>query len=213
MYGVQVLSLARARGGLEALEPMTRSMVEQFPLIPSWRCGLVYLYRDLGRLEDARPPFEILAGPGFTDLQRDANWLIGIALLASVCASLEDAPRAAALYDLLAPLQDATVLAGLPAEIYGSVHDYLMPLAAVLDRWDDAEMHFEAGQAANERMGCRSFSLIAQAEWGRLLAARGRPGDVDRARAVFEACRSASAAVGMVRLVDGCDVAIARLVG
>ena len=213
MYGVQLLALVRARGSddaVAALEPTLRSLVDQFPLIPSWRCGLAYLQRDLGRKDDARTTFEALAVHDFADLPRDANWVVGMALLAPVCQWLGDAARAAVLHDLLWPLRDRTVIAGLPADVYGSVHGPLMSLAAALGRWDDAEDHFVAAGEANRRMGCRTFGLITELEWGRLLLDRGGADDLERARSVLASCRAACEEAGMTRTARLCDEALVR---
>ena len=83
-------------------------MVEQYPDIPSWRCGLAMLYGQLDRLEEARSEFERLAERGFEDLPRDLFWLIGMTLLADGCCALGDRARVAVLYDLLLPYADRT---------------------------------------------------------------------------------------------------------
>ena len=213
MYGVQVLALARARGddaAVAALEPTLRSLVDQFPLIPSWKCGLAYLQRDLDRRDDARATFEALAVRDFADLPRDANWVVGIGLLAPVCQWLGDTRRAALLHDLLWPLRDRTVIAGLPADVYGSVHGPLMSLAATLGRWDDAEAHFVAAADANRRMGCRTFGLITELEWGRLLVDRGGADDLARARSVLSACQVACEEAGMTRTARLCAEGLVR---
>lgn len=213
MYGVQVLALARARGGLEALEPLLRAMVEQYPLVPAWTCGLLYLLRDLGKLDEARPVFESLAARGFADIPRDANWTIGMALTSVVCCELRDEARAALLYEDLWPLRDRTAIAGLPADIWGSVHGYLMMLAATMGRWDDAEAHFVAAVAADERMGARSCLLLTSLEWARLLIRRGRPSDLVAARSLLNDGRAAGVEAGMTFYVTRCDEALVRVAG
>ena len=209
MYGIQVLALARARGGLDALEPLLRSMVEQYPLIPSWTCGLLYLLRDLDKLDEARPMFEALASRDFADIPRDANWSIGIALVSAVCCGLEDSERAATLYELLAPIRDTTVIAGLPSDIWGSVHGYLMMLAATMGRWDDAEAHYAASRVADERMGATSCLLLTSLEWARLLVRRGRPEDRRAARALLLENRALGEALAMPYFVARCDEVLA----
>ncbi len=54
MYGVSQFALRRLRGELEELVPLVAAMVESYPLIPAWRAGLAYLYRELGRRDGAR---------------------------------------------------------------------------------------------------------------------------------------------------------------
>ena len=210
MYGIQMSALARARGGLELLEPVVRSMVEQYPLIPSWKSGLLYLLREMGKLDEARPLFESFAERSFADIPRDANWTAGIALLSAVCSSLEDAPRAEVLYELLWPVRERTVTAGLPADVFGSVHGWLMMLSATRGRWDEAEGHFQAAQEADARAGCRTWSLVTRLEWARLLLRRGGADDVATARSLLTGCRSSAAELGMAYFASHCDEALAR---
>ena len=201
MYGVQLSALTRARGDLDALIPTLEAMVQQFPLIPSWKCGLAYLYRDAGRLDVARAVFEELAEDDFAGIPLDANWKAGMALLAPVCVALGDTARAEVLYRALAPVADTAVVAGMPADVLGSVHGPLALLAGALGRWGDAERHFTAALEADERMGCVPPPILLQLEWGRLLAAAGDA----RAEGALRRCRDEAAAVGMVNLVARCD--------
>jgi hypothetical protein len=200
MYGVGQLGLARSRGGIELLVPIVESMVEQFPLIPAWRCALAYNYRELSMLDEAREQLEILAVDDFGALPRDANWIVGMAIVATVCNSLGDRDRAAVVYDMLLPHAESMVVAGMPAEVLNSVHGPLALLAATLGRWDDAEAHHLAGEAANLRMGNRMWVINDRWEWGRLIAGRGSDGDSDRARTLLAACAAEAREVGMTRV-------------
>jgi hypothetical protein len=208
MYGVAQLGLARARGDVEPLIPLLETMVEQFPLIPSWGCGLAYVHRDVGDLANARVVFDRFASTGF-DLPRDANWLVGVSLLGVVAHSLGDVDAAAALHDLLLPMADTCITAGMPADYYGSTHAPLALLAVTLDRWDDAQRHYDAAIAANDRLGCRSWNLYTQLEWGRVLVGRG---DSAAAGDLLRLVRSEAQQTGMTRveplagdLLDGLD--------
>ena len=211
MYGVQLSAMERARGNPETLEATFVSMVERFPLIPSWRCALSYLYRDIGKLDEARRVYEPLAAEDFAGIPRDANWAVGMVLVSTVCSSLDDVARAETLYDLLVPIQDQTVLAGMPADFFGSVHASLMLLAATLGRWDEAASRFASAQAAHERMGCRSSSLLTSLEWGRLMGGRGSDGDVAAAARLLADTRDEAAGVGMTRVARLCSDELVRL--
>jgi hypothetical protein len=115
MYGVAHIDIARARGGVEELEPLVAGMVEQYPLLPAWRTGLIYLNAMLDRPDDVREQVEILAADDFADLPTDANWGIAVALLIFGCAVVGDQQRAARLYEMLLPYGEYFVIAGLPA--------------------------------------------------------------------------------------------------
>jgi class 3 adenylate cyclase/tetratricopeptide (TPR) repeat protein len=182
MYGVAQFALRRLRGGLEELVPLVASMVESFPLVPAWRSGLAYLYRELGRRNDAREQLEVLAADNFAFLPRDGNWMVGAAILATVCHLVGDQERACALYAEFVEYEDFVVTAGLPADILGSAHHFLMLLAATMKRWDVFERHANEALARNEAMGGRPWLATTQVELASVLSARNHRGDAERAR-------------------------------
>jgi tetratricopeptide (TPR) repeat protein len=200
MYGVAHLALTRSRGGLEEVLPVVASMVEQFPLIPAWRCALAYTYRELDMLDEAGEQLDILAVDDFRGMPLDANWSVGMSIIATVCNSRGDQARAQIVYDLLLPHSESIVIAGLPAEVLNSMHGSLALLAATLGRWDEAEAHHRAGEAANLRMGNRLWVITDRFEWGRVIARRGWDGDADGARGILETCAAEAREVGMTRV-------------
>jgi tetratricopeptide (TPR) repeat protein len=187
MYGVFQFALRRLRGGLEELEPLVASMVESFPLVPAWRSGLAYLYRELDRREGAREQLEVLAADNFSPLPRDGDWMVGAAILATVCHLLGDEERASALYAEFVDYQDFVVTAGLPADILGSAHHFLMLLAATMKRWDVFERHADEALKRNEAMGGRPWLATTQVELASVLTARDHLGDTERARHLLDA--------------------------
>ena len=96
-------------------------LAEQFPAIPAWRSSLAASHAELGHDSEARAVFESLAAQDFDDVPLDAQWAISLTLLAEVAASLGDAPRARALYELLSPYDGLIVIAGRAAASYGPV--------------------------------------------------------------------------------------------
>jgi class 3 adenylate cyclase/tetratricopeptide (TPR) repeat protein len=202
MYGVLQLALRRMRGGLEDLIDVIAAMVEQYPLVPAWRSGLAYLYRELGRLDEARGPFEVTAADDFAMLPRDGNWMVGIAISATVNSSLGDTERAAWLYRELAPFEDAVVIAGLPADVLGSAHHFLMMLAATLERWDDFERHAREALARNDAMGARPWAATTRLELATILTRRGHAGDDERARQILAECLDTCDELGLPNLAQ-----------
>jgi tetratricopeptide (TPR) repeat protein len=188
MYGVLQLALRRMRGGLEETIDVIAAMVEQYPLVPAWRSALAYVYRELGRLDEAREPFEVTAADDFAMLPRDGNWMVGIAISAVVCSSLGDTERAAWLYREYVPFEDAVVLAGIPADVVGSAHHFLMLLAATLERWDDFERHAREALARNDAMRSPPWTSTTRFELATILTRRGRAGDAERARQLLAEC-------------------------
>ena len=200
MYGVTQFAIRRLRGDLEELVPLVAAMVESFPLVPAWRSGLAYLYRELGRREGAREQLEVLAADDFALLPRDGNWMVGAAILATVCHLLGDQERASALYAEFVDYQDFVVTAGLPADILGSAHHFLMLLAATMKRWDAFEHHANEALKRNEAMGARPWLATTQVELASVLAVRDHQGDTDRARHLVDASLKTCEELGLTGL-------------
>jgi hypothetical protein len=202
MYGVAQIDLARARGGVEALEPLVADMVERYPLLPAWRTGLLYLYAMLDRPDDARHQIEILAAQDFADLPADANWGIAIAILIEGCAYVGDQKRAARLYEMLSPYAEYCVIAGLPALTNGSFELSLALAAATTDRWDLADSHFARAMQRNAEIGARAWTVHGKFEYAALLVRRRDPSDAQRLRQLLRECLDGAAEMGMPRVVD-----------
>src|SRR5262249_37182593 len=104
-FQTQLMLLRRARGQLEEVaKGMTEWMTAHAHLAlgASFRCGLAQVFTELGRTGEAREVFEQLAAERFggrhpTDLCSD------MACLAETCAFLDDATRAAMVYEKLLP--------------------------------------------------------------------------------------------------------------
>ncbi len=202
MYGVAQIDIARARGGLEALEPLVAGMVEQYPLLPAWRTGLIYLYAMLDRPDDVREQVEILAADDFADLPTDANWGIAIALLTLGCAVVGDQKRAARLYEMLLPYGDYCVIAGLPAISDGSVELWLALAAGTTDRWDFADEHFARAMERNAESGARAWTVHGKYEYAALLVRRSHETDEPRLGGLLRECLAGATEMGMTRVID-----------
>jgi len=79
----------------------------------------------------------------------------------------------------------------------GCVARNLGRLAALLERWDEAEAHFERAIEVNGRVGARPQLAHCEDAYARMLAARGDPADRDRAVDLMDAARAAYRELGM----------------
>ena len=150
-----------------------------------------------GRVEEARVglrPFT--RGPG--SIRPLMSWLPAMASVTDAVSALGEREAAAAAYEALLPYAGQNVVSGAGMSgVVGAVAHYLGMLAAVMERWDDADRHYEEAVAFQGRMGAPPFvarSRILQAE---ALARRGRSTDLRRARELAEAGRAASRELGM----------------
>ncbi|MGZ6378988.1 MAG: ATP-binding protein, partial [Candidatus Limnocylindrales bacterium] len=108
-FAVQVLYLRREQARMGELEDAVRETLGTNAGRAAWRAGLALLLHETGRTEEARSEFELLARDGFGWIPRDGDWMVVSALAADLAHALDDAPRAALLYDLLTPFADTNV--------------------------------------------------------------------------------------------------------
>ncbi len=189
------------RGRVEKTEPVpARAVGEQFPAPPGQPAWLLRGLVEQGRHEEARAALDRLAAGNFAALPRGGARLISLALLAEVCAALADRPRAAALYPLLAPFAGRVVTTVGGSLCLGSAAYYLGLLATTLERWPQAEQHFEAAAALHERFGARPFLAQTWFSHGRMLLARGERGDAERAARLLAQAHGLAEELGMAPL-------------
>ncbi len=196
-YAQAMFNIRREQGRLGEVEPSVRRFIELYPALVAWRAALALLLLELGREDEARAEFEALAARGFDDLPRDANWLIGVTLLAEVCGGLGDGVRAEALYAQLEPYSGRNVVVGRAATCNGSASRLLGILAAAMGAWELAEGHFISALAMHERMGARPWCARTQTAYARMLLTRRSEGDGARAAELLHEAAATAETHGM----------------
>ena len=195
-HGLQLFVLRRTQGRLAEIEDLIRSSAGQYPTYPIWQCVLVDAAAQLGREAEARARLEGLAADTFAGLPFDEEWLVGMTLLAEAAASLGEVIHAAAIYDLLLPYADR-VAVSYPEVSTGAVARYLAVLAATLGRWGEAEGHFETARQMNARIGARAWLAHTEFDFARMLRARNRDGDIQRANDLERSARGVAHEIGL----------------
>jgi DNA-binding CsgD family transcriptional regulator len=197
VYGVQMFTLRREQGRLGEVGPLVRHFVQSHPQGHVWRPGLALVYAELGQLDAARAEFDLLAADDFCTLVRDGAWGVSVAYLAQVCSALGDARRAEVLYSMLAPYSGRNLLAGTSIACLGAADALLGSLCATMRRWADAERHFVAAIAMNERQGAWPALAHARYHHASMLLARAGAGDAELARSLLGDAAREAAALGM----------------
>jgi tetratricopeptide (TPR) repeat protein len=200
VFGMQMFTLRREQDRLREIEPLLRHFVQTPEGARAWRPGLAVIYSELRRIEEARSEFEQLAQRDFTDLSRDANWLVSMTYLADVCTFLGDAVRAEKLYKLILPCRAINVLIANGSASYGSVARYLGKLATTMRRWDEAERHFEEALAMNAAMDARPWLAHTQYHYACMLLSRDRAGDSGKAAPLLRDALATARELGMLAL-------------
>lgn len=197
IFGVQMFTLRRHQGRLGEVAPILKQFISDDTVRAPWRPGLAILLCELGALDDARVEFERLAVDDFGRVPHDAIWAATIAYLAETCVWLRDTTRAETLYRLLLPYAERTIVFGAHTATLGSGARLLGLLATTLQRWDDAERHFDYAIAFDTRTRGRPWLARSRCDYAAMLSQRARGGDHDRARELLAAALDEARALGM----------------
>lgn len=171
-------------------------LIEPFAMLQSVRSSMSEPLLAAGRHEEAARILEELGIDDFGRLPRDVTFVRDATLLAEVAVETADRPRAARLYDLLAPAAPCHVALGAIGYM-GPLDRHLGRLAALLERLDDAVAHLERALAACERAGARPQLARSQQDLAAVLERRAAGGDVARARALRETALATADELGM----------------
>jgi DNA-binding SARP family transcriptional activator len=202
-FDLQMYALRREQGRLREVIEVVERAVDEHPAYPIWRYVHADVLAQLGRRDEARTAFGLLAADAFPLYGEggELQWLCGTSLLAEVCGYLGDVAVAATLYELLAPY--ARHNATTPPELcLGSVSRGLGILAAAMSKWEDGVRHFDAALEMNTAMGARPWLAYTECDYARLLLARDNPGDRERAHDLLASARTRAQELGMSALAE-----------
>jgi tetratricopeptide (TPR) repeat protein len=180
-----------------------RRMAEGHPS-PSSISPLAWVESERGNAAEARRIVDRVTAGDFIHLRTEGVAIVAAAFLVDACALLGDAPRAAWLYEFMAPRASHWV-AWAEATTLGPVAYYLGVLARTLGRVDDAATHFEDALAQASRADSPIFLARAQFEYARLLRDRGEPSDRVRSSTLLDEARATAESIGMAGLVAKID--------
>jgi AAA ATPase domain len=195
----QMLAIRWAQGRLRELWPEIRDHGERFPWIPRWRDALAAA--ELGDEEAARREVERHAVRGFAELPRDGLWILHLCSIAEACVLACDERRALQLYELLLPHAGDNAVA-YTQQPFGPVALRLGMLAAMLERWQDADRHFATALDCCEHLCARAIRARVLLEHASALAARGEGGDGERIAAMLEEAASLCDELDMIGLLE-----------
>jgi DNA-binding SARP family transcriptional activator/tetratricopeptide (TPR) repeat protein len=180
IFGGQMVALRREQGRLAEVLEGAEALTAQYPAIAGWRCALAEMYAQLDREADARRELEVLASDAFASIPRDALWLSSLANLSEVVAFLDDADRAAELYEQLSPYATRNVVL-FGVLCLGSISRHLGLLATVLSRYEQADRHFNDALEAHAKLESRLWTAHTQYNQASMLLRRDESGDRERA--------------------------------
>lgn len=210
-YGVQLFSIRREQGRLDEARPLVEAVARFDQAGATWRPALAVLYAELGLHDAAAAELEFLMGDGLGAVPRDSLWWASLSYLADACVLLGDKAGAAVVYRELSPARGLVVQVGNLLAAYGAVDRYLGALSALLGNGRDAEAHFESAMRIDRRTQMPVWLARTQAAYGRFLADRARPGDLERAAAMLRASHDVARSCAMTPLAAETAALLDRL--
>jgi DNA-binding CsgD family transcriptional regulator len=129
-------------------------------------------------------------------------WATCVAYLAEVCAFVNDEKRAPTLYRFLLSYDGHNILAGTTVACYGAAAHYLGLLAATMRRWSEAEKHFEAALAMNERTGAKPSLAHTLFDYAGMLSKRGEANDRAKTIGLLQQASALSGELNMRALAE-----------
>jgi len=196
-WAAQIALLRREQGRLDEIIPVLLQTVEDNPGLTAFRVGLALAYAESGRAAEAAAHVDVLAADGFGAIPRDSTWTASAALLSYALAILGDRERAETLLDMMRPFAGLFVVIAGTGVIVGSVDRHLGILSATLGRDQEAEAHYRAALAMEERLDSRPLTARTRYWLGRLLLERPAPEDRREAEELLSRSEADADAVGM----------------
>jgi tetratricopeptide (TPR) repeat protein len=198
---LQMMVVCRDQGRYDELDVFLQRQLGR-QVHPSARCLMCLIDAERHRVEPAYRALAQLGGSDFSRLRDDNLWMVCAVMLAEVCSILDDAARAANLYERLLPFGERCVFSGVATAYHGNVARYLGQLATTLRRWPEAATHFETALRIDRRMGTQPWLARTQYDYARMLLARGGAGDRAGAEQLCAQAIETARTLGMRPLVE-----------
>ena len=143
-------------GGLEEIEPAVVQMASTFPRVEGWKAGVAYLYRELGKHDEARDVMESAIARGrVAELSEELLvWHVGIANIGMSSIDVPDTSASCTHYGSHSRVRSQS--SALAASAGGSTDRFLGVLAGLLEDWPNAETHFQRAIVTNRAAGAAS---------------------------------------------------------
>ncbi|MEU7970963.1 AAA family ATPase [Micromonospora sp. NPDC049089] len=122
-------------------------------------------------------------------------------LRAQAAAASADPKRCDAARAALTPHRGEWMVGLFGCDISGPVDHWVALIDAAQERWDDAIAGFIAARDSADRMGSRTWSLLARTGLANALAGRGHPGDSTTSAALRAAAVQEATALGMTQVL------------
>jgi DNA-binding SARP family transcriptional activator len=193
VFGAQMIMVNLWRGTLSDLVPLIEQAISDNPGLPVFVAALALAHAEADRTEETRRLLEGFARMNF-DLPLDTTWLTGMIAYADAAIECRDPRFAEPMLNLLAPFADQWLYTDVATS--GPVSRSLGDLAAILGQYREADAYFAHSAESSVRVGAKFFAARTDLSWGKMLADRMAPGDIERARELLTEAHSIAATNG-----------------
>ena len=199
VYGALLFDVRREQGRLAEIVDFFVDAARDNPMIAVLRAAVPTALLGSDRIDEARDRLAIEAATGF-DFPYDGSWLTAMCHLADTAATVGDPDAARSLIERIAPFADQVNCPTTLVE--GAVARPLARLATLVGDYDRAEAWFAVAHDVHERLGAPYWTALGQLDHADLCIARGRAGDIERARALASAGGATAAAYGFAGVTE-----------
>jgi class 3 adenylate cyclase len=193
IFGPQLMGVAFERGTMGEFVAIIEQSAIENPGVPSFVAALALAEVEGGDTDAARHLLEEFASIDF-ELPSDFVWLTGMACYAEAAIECRDPKYAEPMFERLFPSSGRLVYDAVTAT--GPVDQFLGGLATVIGRYDEANAYFAQCSSFCDRVGAKFYAVRTDLSWGRMLAERQAPGDIEKARDLLTKAHTAAAAYG-----------------
>ena len=184
-FGGQVWVVSAQRGTMGELIPVIEQMLDEAPTPDGGLTSvLAQAHAEADHTENARHLLEEFAATDF-DLPMTPGWTTWMYCYAEAAIHCREPTYAGPLFDRLAPWAEQSVASG-SVMASGLVSHSLGGLAAVLGRYDEADVYFSRSSDSSTRMKAKFYVAVTDLLWGSMLGQRQAPGDTEKARDLLE---------------------------
>jgi hypothetical protein len=180
---VQNFFFSWQRSVLEPLIDSARQYADAQRNVPAWRASLAIAYSSLGRADDTREALRVLAGDGFSHIERDNLWLATFAMAAEASWNIGEATYARELRVALAPFVDRNPTLGTSLALGPVARPYGL-LQILEGDLDGAVESLDYAVTLSRAMGSGLWADASRRALVLALRARAGEGDAKRIEAV-----------------------------
>jgi len=206
-----LLLLRWERGRIGEFVGLAREGVRRFPAMVAWRAAFAWTLLQVGRIDEGRSEFDLVARRNFEDFPDRFDWPVATLFASEACCELRDTRRAEKLYEILLPIADRHLVTGLCVLSWGSASRQLGRLAATMSRPEQALVHFREAISSNERSGAKPWVAHTMVDYAQTLLCLQTKEAFAEARQVLRDAFGMATALGMVNLIARTEKLISQI--